>query len=80
MLDRIVIAGAGRTMESILDRLVHLAPVLVLDTSQAALDELRIGGDQLEAHVAVLGRPALGHAARWTSTSRASWVDPGSLS
>lgn len=23
---------------------------------------------------------ALGHAARWTSTSRASWVDPGSLS
>lgn len=49
MLDRIVIAGAGRTMESILDRLVHLAPVLVLDTSQAALDELRIGEESAES-------------------------------
>lgn len=40
MLDRIVFAGASRTIESILDRVVPLAPVLVLDTSQAALDEL----------------------------------------
>lgn len=40
MLDRVVFAGAGRTIESILDRVVHLAPVLILDTSQAALDEL----------------------------------------
>lgn len=43
MLDRIVIAGAGRTTESLLERLVYLAPVLVLDTSQAALDELSVG-------------------------------------
>ncbi len=42
MLDRIVIAGAGRTIETILERLVHLAPVIVLDTQQAALDELRV--------------------------------------
>lgn len=42
MLDRIVFAGAGHTIESILDRVVHLAPVLVLDTSQTALDELRL--------------------------------------
>ncbi len=49
MLDRIVIAGAGRTMESILDRLIHLAPVLVLDTSQAALDELRIGEESADS-------------------------------
>lgn len=40
MLDRVVFAGAGRTIESILDRVVHLAPVLILDTVQAALDEL----------------------------------------
>lgn len=56
MLDRIVIAGAGRTMESILDRLIHLAPVLVLDTSQSALDELRIGEEG--ASVSPDGRPA----------------------
>lgn len=42
MLDRIVIAGAGRTIETILERLVHLAPVIVLDTQQSALDELRV--------------------------------------
>ncbi|HMU39597.1 MAG TPA: TrkA C-terminal domain-containing protein [Pseudomonadota bacterium] len=42
MLDRIVIAGAGRTIETILARLVHVAPVVVLDTVQTALDELRI--------------------------------------
>src|SRR5688572_29146192 len=41
MFDKIVIAGAGKTVESLLDRLVRLAPVLVLDTAQAALDELR---------------------------------------
>lgn len=40
MLDRVVFAGAGRTVESILERVLHLAPVLILDTSQAALDEL----------------------------------------
>ena len=40
MLDHVVFAGAGRTIESILDRVVHLAPVLILDTSQSALDEL----------------------------------------
>lgn len=45
MLDRIVFAGASRTIESILDRVVHLAPVLVLDTSQAALDELPVSAD-----------------------------------
>lgn len=52
MLDRIVIAGAGRTIESILERLVHLAPVVVMDTSQAALDELRNvgGGESTLAH------------------------------
>lgn len=50
MFDKIVIAGAGKTVESILDRLVHLAPVLLLDTSQAALDELRtVAGDSLSA-------------------------------
>src|SRR3569832_1067683 len=41
MFDKIVIAGAGKTTDSLLPRLVHLAPVLVLDISQAALDELR---------------------------------------
>lgn len=41
MFDKIVIAGAGKTTDSLLPRLVHLAPVLVLDTSQLALDELR---------------------------------------
>jgi Trk K+ transport system NAD-binding subunit len=41
MFDKIVIAGAGKTVESLLDRLVRLAPVLVLDTAQSALDELR---------------------------------------
>lgn len=46
MFDKIVIAGAGKTVESILDRLSHLAPVLVLDTSQAALDELRVPSDR----------------------------------
>ena len=40
MLDRIVFAGASRMIESILDRVLYLAPVLVLDTSQSALDEL----------------------------------------
>ena len=42
MLDRIVFAGASRMIDSILDRVLHLAPVLVLDTSQAALDELPV--------------------------------------
>lgn len=42
VLDRIVLAGAGRTVETVLDRLLNLAPVLVLDTAQAALDELSL--------------------------------------
>lgn len=49
MFDKIVIAGAGKTIESILNRLVHLAPVLVLDTAQSALDELRIAGGDADA-------------------------------
>jgi Trk K+ transport system NAD-binding subunit len=38
MLDRIVVVGAGRTGESLLQRLATIAPVVVLDTSPAALD------------------------------------------
>lgn len=40
MFDKIVIAGAGKTTDSLLPRLSNLAPVLVLDTAQAALDSL----------------------------------------
>ena len=40
MLDRIVIVGAGRTTQSLLALLANLAPILVLDTAAAALDEI----------------------------------------
>lgn len=56
MFDKIVIAGAGKTTDSLLPRLIHLAPVLVLDTVQAALDTLRLvepgpdSGEQPPAH------------------------------
>ena len=36
-------------MESILARLVHLAPLIVLDTAQSALDELRVDTDPSNA-------------------------------
>lgn len=42
MLDRVVFAGAGRTIQTVLDRVQKLAPVLILDTSQATLDELAL--------------------------------------
>jgi hypothetical protein len=61
MLDRIVFAGASRTIESILDRVVHLAPVLVLDTSQAALDELPLSAaSPAESATASSIRPIIG--------------------
>ena len=36
-------------MESILARLVHLAPLIVLDTAQSALDELRVDENSADA-------------------------------
>ncbi len=42
MLDRIVIVGAGRTTASLLARVTHLAPILILDIAAEALDELRV--------------------------------------
>jgi Trk K+ transport system NAD-binding subunit len=38
MLDRIVLIGAGKTSGSLVERLAHIAPLTVLDTSAAALD------------------------------------------
>ncbi len=38
MLDRIIVVGAGRTGESLLQRLTTVAPVVVLDTSAGALE------------------------------------------
>lgn len=43
MLDRIVIVGAGRTAASLVERLTQIAPVVVMDVTQEALDELRAG-------------------------------------
>jgi hypothetical protein len=41
MLDGVVLVGAGRTADSLLPRLVALAPLTVIDTSESALSELR---------------------------------------
>ncbi|MCC6551614.1 MAG: NAD-binding protein [Polyangiaceae bacterium] len=41
MLDRIVVVGAGRTTRLLVERLAHLAPVLVLDTAPEVLEEVR---------------------------------------
>src|SRR5436853_4775737 len=40
MVERIIIVGAGRTADSLIQRLTRVAPVIVLDTATAALEEL----------------------------------------
>lgn len=48
MLDRIVIVGAGRTTSLLVERLSRLAPILVLDTAPAALDEIPLPAEVAE--------------------------------
>ncbi len=48
MFDRIVLVGAGRTSRSIVTRLARLAPLTILDTSEAALEQAApAAGDDL---------------------------------
>lgn len=49
MLDRIVIVGAGRTTALLMETLRNLAPIVVLDTNAAALDELPERADDPDA-------------------------------
>lgn len=58
MLDRIVIVGAGRTTDSLVQRLSLVAPVTVLDTSGPALEALQSAPPSSKREVVLTPLPA----------------------
>lgn len=50
MFDRIVLVGAGKSSSSIVERLARIAPVMVLDTSAAALEAIALRAQDETVH------------------------------